>query len=461
MPHETVGNERMTAPPPTKALPMVAFIRRVTVHIQGDDIRARFASGAFWSLFGAVGSRAPTLIGAVIAARVLGTASFGILGIVQNTVSVFGTFAGLGLGLTATKYVAEYRATAPQRAEQYIGLSLVMTYTAGLAMAVIFIVLAPWLATNMLATPNLASDLQVATGLLFFGAVNGTQVGILTGFEAFRLVAYVNVVRAILTLVLLIVGINVAGVFGGLLGLVVAEAAGSFVGYKAIGHETHRLGLRPRYRNLKAEFPVLWAFSLPALLSSMATLPAIWIANVMLVRQPDGYAAMGLYTAANKWSLLILFVPTSVANIVLPMLANLRGIGNEHAFQRVFHANVLVSVGFTLVPAALVAIFSVPLMALYGKGYREGALILCILAFTAIPTALNTVLGQVIVSTDSIWWRFWFDVLLAAILCGCAWLLIPRWGVAGMAVAYALAFTITSLGLFLFIQCRLRSVPNA
>jgi len=461
MPPETVENERMTAPPLTKTLPMVVLMRRVATHIRGDDIRARFASGAFWSLFGALGSRAPTLVGAIVAARMLGTTSFGILGIVQNTVLVFGTFAGLGLGLTATKYVAEYRMTAPERAGQYIGLSLVMTYAAGFAMALFFIVLAPWLATNMLAAPNLASDLQVATGLLFFGAVNGTQIGILTGFEAFKMVARVNVVRAILTLVLLIGGIKVGGVFGGVLGLVVAEAAGSFVGYKAIGHETRRLGIRPQYRNLKAELPVLWTFSLPALLSSMATLPAIWIANVLLVRQPDGYAAMGLYTAANKWSLLILFVPMSVANIVLPMLANLRGAGNTHAFQRVFHANVLVSVGFTLIPAALVAIFSVPIMALYGKDYREGAVILAILAFTTIPTALNTVLGQVIVSTDSIWWRFWFDVLLAAILFGCAWLLIPRWGAAGMAVAYAFAFTTTSLGLFLFIQRRLRSVPNA
>ncbi len=444
-----------------KASRVAVLAKRVAAHSQGESVRARFMNGAFWSLAGAVASRAPTLLGSIVAARMLGITSFGELGIVQNTVLLFGTFAGLGLGLTATKYVAEYRASAPDRAGRHIGLSLIATLAASFVMALPFILLAPWLATHLLGAPSLALDLQIAAGLLFFSALNGTQNGILAGFEAFRMVAQVNVVRAVLSLALLTMGVMLGGVFGGVLGLVGAEAAGSFIGYLAIKRETRRAGIRTQYRNLGGEMPVLWTFSLPALLSSMATLPAIWAANLLLVRQPDGYAAMGLFTAANKWSLLILFIPTSVANIVLPMLANLRGAGDDQAFRRVFHANVLVGLGCTLVPGALIAAFAVPIMALYGGDYRMGWPILAILALATVPTALNTILGQAIVSTDSIWWRFWFDVLLAAILFGCAWLLIPRWGATGMAVAYALAFTVTSLGLFLFIQRHFWSRRNA
>jgi len=36
----------------------------------------------------------------------LGTVGFGELGVIQSTVGMFGVFAGLGLGMTATKYVA-------------------------------------------------------------------------------------------------------------------------------------------------------------------------------------------------------------------------------------------------------------------------------------------------------------------------------------------------------------------
>ena len=46
-----------------------------------------------------------------------------------------------------------------------------------------------------------------------------------------------------------------------------------------------------------------------------------------------------------------------------------------------------------------------------------------------------------------------FSLLAFAVL-GLAWLLVPRWGALGLASAYAMAFSITSLGLFLFVTRR-------
>ena len=50
------------------------------------------------------------------------------------------------------------------------------------------------------------------------------------------------------------------------------------------------------------------------------------------------------------------------------------------------------------------------------------------------------------------WWRFAFDLLLVAVLVTLAWVLIPKWGALGLAVSYGLAYAVTSLGLFLFLQ---------
>jgi len=54
--------------------------------------------------------------------------------------------------------------------------------------------------------------------------------------------------------------------------------------------------------------------------------------------------------------------------------------------------------------------------------------------------------------------RFAFDLLLAATLLTLAWWLVPRWGAAGLSVAYAIAFATTSCGLSLFLQFRLREL---
>ncbi|MDQ3920568.1 MAG: oligosaccharide flippase family protein, partial [Acidobacteriota bacterium] len=60
---------------------------------------------------------------AVIAARCLGRKGYGELGIIQSTVGMFQVFAGFGLGLTATKYVAEFKRQNPERAGHIIAVS--------------------------------------------------------------------------------------------------------------------------------------------------------------------------------------------------------------------------------------------------------------------------------------------------------------------------------------------------
>ena len=54
-------------------------------------------------------SRGLLLIATVFVARILGKIVYGEFGMIQSTVGMFGVFAGFGMGLTATKHVAEFR----------------------------------------------------------------------------------------------------------------------------------------------------------------------------------------------------------------------------------------------------------------------------------------------------------------------------------------------------------------
>ena len=56
-------------------------------------------------------SRGLTLASSVVAGRLLGTTGFGEIGMIQSTQGLFGIVAGAGLGLAATKFVAEFRST--------------------------------------------------------------------------------------------------------------------------------------------------------------------------------------------------------------------------------------------------------------------------------------------------------------------------------------------------------------
>ena len=78
--------------------------------------------GVPWVLIGSVVSQGSTLLCGVIGARILGKNAFGQFGIVQSTALTVASVAGAGLGVTATRYVAELKHTDPNRAGRLVGL---------------------------------------------------------------------------------------------------------------------------------------------------------------------------------------------------------------------------------------------------------------------------------------------------------------------------------------------------
>jgi len=432
--------------------PLRCLPRAISRRCAGESLGVRFLSGAFWSLVGAVISRGLTLLGAIAAAHLLGTSGFGELGIVQSTTSMFVALAGMGLGITATKYVAESRNSNPARAGQYIRLFFQVTIASGLVLSLVYLAALPSLGAMLPPGAGLDASLQVGAGLIFFGALNGTGLGILAGLEAFKASANVGIVRGALTALLTLGGVWLHGVLGGVAGMVVAElASAGWIGV-AICRAARMRGISAWRHGGTMEWSVLWRFSLPALLSSVVVLPALWIANVRLVRDGGGFAQMGTFSAALKWNQLILFVPSALASIVLSMLSNSHGTGARSEFRGIFRLSLAVNLGVTLVPAAVVIVFARTFMRIYGAEYEAGWPALVALSAAALPMVLNIILGQALVSTGSIWWRMALDFLQAATLAISAWWLIPWAGALGLAIAYVLAFSVTAgaLGLVLW-----------
>jgi len=100
------------------------FLHPVLDRVEASEIGYRLAKGVFWSMASAVISRGLMLAASVLVARMLGKTGFGELGMIRSTVGMFGVFAGFGLGLTATKHVAEFRSSDPARAGRIIGFQL-------------------------------------------------------------------------------------------------------------------------------------------------------------------------------------------------------------------------------------------------------------------------------------------------------------------------------------------------
>ena len=202
--------------------------------VPSDSVAMHFAIGAFWALVGAVVSRGLTLASSVLAGRLLGTTGFGEVGMIQSTQGLFGIVAGAGLGLAATKFVAESRSIDPAKAGRCATLATTIALISGTLMALVLLVLSGVIGSSVLNAPHLTVELQVATGLVLFGTINGVQTGALIGFGDFRTLAVLNSIRGVCLCVLLIAGIKLGGVLGGVIGLVLTEAIAVLANHVAL-----------------------------------------------------------------------------------------------------------------------------------------------------------------------------------------------------------------------------------
>lgn len=412
--------------------------------LPAGSLRARLASGTFWATLGAVVSQGLGLVTSVIAARLLGKVGFGELGIINSTIAMLGIFAGLGLGTTATKYVSELKAKDPDQAGKIIGLSLAFSVFFGGLAAIVLFAGAPFLAAQVFKAPHLVNEVRISAALLFFSALSGAQTGALTGFEAFRRIAGINLVRGLLNLILVVSGIRFFGLPGGVGAMGLVAGLSCIIGQAALARECRHAAITIRYQGVGSNLNILWRFSLPAFLANIVLGPVAWVANTMLVGQPGGYAEMGVFNAANQWRVAITFLPAMIGTVSLPMLSSLFGARQRSLYLKVLWNNLLLTCGVALAVAGPVILAARPIMGLYGEGFGEHSLVLVFVAAACVLVAGNGVVGNAIISAGAVWWGFLFNLLWSFAFLAAAAFFID-YGALGLAGAYLLSYSLHSL----------------
>ena len=83
-------------------------LEKILLYVK-KPLQERLLHGFFWSFFGSILSQLFGLVTSIVTARLLGKVIYGQVGAIVSTISMLGTFAGFGLGMTATKHIAEFR----------------------------------------------------------------------------------------------------------------------------------------------------------------------------------------------------------------------------------------------------------------------------------------------------------------------------------------------------------------
>jgi O-antigen/teichoic acid export membrane protein len=437
------------------------FIRRYADRVRMSPVWYRLAKGTFWVFVGTAFSRVLVLVASIVTARILGRESFGNLGIITSTVMMFTIFAGLHMGLTSTKFVAEFRKKDPPKAGRIIGLCESIVLVTSIAVAAIFYLSAPWLAARTLNAPHLTGLLRIASLQLVLEAFNGAQYGTIAGMEAFRDRAIIFLVVGLLAFPIAVGGVILGGINGAVWALVIVAAINIPLCRIVIQKHTRQAGIVISYRESWREWPIIWTFTLPAVLTGITIGPINWVCNAILVNSPDGYAEMGILSAVNQWFGSIVFLPTVIGTALFPTLSERMGAKDYDAMRRMLKILLKMTVLVAGPVVLALAVASPAIIDWYGKEFHGHWRPLVIVLVMGWVYAFQTPLMQVVFAAGRMWPTFWMNVVWAAIFCGGTVALI-HWGAAGLLLAKLAAYVVVTSWYFVFaftILRRKKKVP--
>ncbi len=329
-------------------------LKSIKSKISGSSFLKKLVLGTFWMTFGSLMSRGLFSLASIVLARILTVSEFGEFGMIKSTIDNFLIFASLGIGLTTTKYMSELKDNNKEEASSMLGASFSLVVLLSSAVALIIILFSGLISDNFLNNENLQIPLIIGGGTLIFISLNGTQMGALLGFQAYRKNSTANILQGLFLFIGLVTGGYLGGVKGALLGNLIAIFLVSIALQKLVRDESKKQLISVSFKEWKTSVKKIYKFAIPASLSTIIVAPTIWILNTMLVNQPNGYKELGLYSAVIIFSTAIQMFNGAIGNVLLPIfLSKSEGKSPKKEFFNYFGSwiiSIMIAIPLILFP---------------------------------------------------------------------------------------------------------------
>ena len=408
----------------------------------------RLLKNGAWGTVGTGAGRVLNLLAMILLARSLSLKDFGYFALIQSTLGVFAVFAGAGLGITATRYLAEHRRDDLLRAGRIVGMVWGSTFiTVGIVL-VIVLARARWIGAEV-AQAGDANRFAVAFALggvfLALQTFRGIQEGVLFGLERFRDCAGLRLAEGLAVLAIMPMLAHRYGLTGAVVGQCVAFAVVLFAGHVVVHRAKSQAGIGTDWSGLRREWPVLRSFALPSLLASTIGTPVLWFGIWLLSRQPDGIAQIALYNAAYQWHGPLIFIPMALCAAGLPIMVQTWAAGDTRQFRRMFFILSGIALGAGLLPALVMIGLRQPIMGSYGPEYLAGQGALVFLLLAAPLHAMANIGATALQSMERAWVAMGTTFLWAIAFLVATYFLAFRLGAIGVAAALAISYAVMAL----------------
>ena len=428
------------------------LMERLLRKIKSSDIAKRIATGAFWSLTGTAIGKFCVLISGIVCARILGKMTFGEFGMIRSTLGMFIVLGTTGIGVTATRYISQYQKEEKAHAASIYFMSQRFSFLTALCIALAVFLFADTISSALLHEPRLSLSVRFGSLMIFLSILNGMENGVLSGIEAFDKIAQNTFFGSITESILMLVG----AYFWGLNGAVLGFGSGILMLY-LLNHRSgkkllHRKGIDLSHRHvIHSDWRLVYRYSVPATISALSVTPAFFAIRAIFVHH-ESYSALAIYEASDQIKVILLFIPTAVSQIVLPILSSIQ---NQKTFKKTLNLNTFLIFVITALAAGVTILFSHQLMNLYGSDYKE-TLPLVLLALSTIFSAVSNVIEMSAYSKDYVWSMCVINLIWAGSMIAFAAFFVGKGaGTTGLSLSVLLSYLLKTIIISIYAKCKI------
>lgn len=401
-----------------------------------DPVHARLKFGVFWSVLNVGMTQPLAMLTSIVVARILEVSAFGELSMIRSTILMLGVFAGTGLGIAATRHIAEFREKTPERAGRVVAMLLMVGSIMGLLASMLCFVFAETLVVSVMHSETLVLPFKIGSLLLVLNTLNGVNVGVLAGLEAYRAIAILGLLEGVLNLCFVTGGAWLAGVPGAVAGMIIAMVVTLFSKLVAVKQACNRFGIRLKLQGSWAEMPMLRQVALPSVIIAISVQPFEWLGRLMLSHQTNGFSEVGVFGVVQSWGQVMLVLPAQVTVPSLAILTSLYASGEYPSFRRLVSTNLKLVVGLSVLVSLPMLLFTKQIMGLYGTSFMIGVPALRVMVVTYLIAVITMVFSEVLVASNRVWIQSAQKFLWGITMVVSAYFFVDH-GAVGLAFAYA------------------------
>lgn len=388
----------------------------------------------------------------ILIARLVSTEEFGELGILKSTITTFSILGGFGMSITATKFIAEFKSKSSHRINSIISLCLVFTLFFSIIISSLSYNYSEIIAEKVLNSINLTGKVKLTSIILLFSSLQGVSSGILNGFSSFKKLSKNIVGSSLISIPFQIILIIEYQVNGALMGIMIHQIIFTLFNIRSIKSEIKLISKGFQFKIDQTDYSIISSFSIPSLLSSLLVAPTLLLCSSILTKSPNGYQEMGYFSLANQMRIFALFIPTTIMQISLPLLSS-SGTSKDVKFKSNLLMQLQLTISSALIVSIFIALFSPVIISIFGENYKDKEVVIIIMAISTIFTGVNSILGQVIASSNKMWIGFLSNLIWALSLYYLTSLFINNnLGAVGLALAFLISYLTQTILQTLYIK---------